>query len=78
MTTTPNQSTREEISGEVVHFISAAGGRKANVTACGKVLRYPMRGNGWRVSAISCPECDRLICDLAHAHLSRSIVGEGE
>lgn len=55
-------------SADVVHFISADRRTSAgNVTACGKKFVYPMRGNGWRVRDITCPDCDRVICDLAHA-----------
>lgn len=63
---TEAEREREAIVAEVVHFISADQRRKINVTACGKDLVYPMRGNGWRVRDISCPECDRIICDMAH------------
>lgn len=54
---------------EPIHWVSANRGRSGNVTACGKAFVYPMRGNGWRVRDITCPECDRAICDLVHAAL---------
>lgn len=53
----------------VVHFIGK-NARGDGVTACGMTFAYPMSGNGWRVRDINCRECDRAICDLAHAHLN--------
>jgi hypothetical protein len=54
---------------DVVHFISAKGSG-GNVTACGLDFVYPMRGNGWRVSDMTCPACDRAVCDAAHAAIA--------
>jgi hypothetical protein len=66
-------------NADVVHFISAdRRSGKGNVTACGKQFAYPMRGNGWRVRDISCPDCDRIICDLAHDRLARGGSNEDE
>lgn len=48
--------------GEVVHWISANADGSGNVTACGKAHVYPMRGNGWRVRDITCPDCDKALC----------------
>lgn len=50
----------------LTHWISLLPDKSATVTACGKDFGYPMRGNGWRVRDISCPECDRAICDIVH------------
>ena len=55
---------------DVVHFITKNASGTAPVTACGKPYAYPMHGNGWRVRDTSCPDCDRVICDLAHKHLN--------
>lgn len=52
-------ATQTQTAEEVVHWISAEG----NVTACGKRHVFPMRGNGWRVRDITCPDCDRAIVD---------------
>jgi hypothetical protein len=52
---------------ELIHWISANPSGEGNVTACGKQMVFPMRGNGWRVRDITCPECDRNICDRLHA-----------
>jgi hypothetical protein len=51
---------------DVVHFISAKHDNGGNWTACGKEFVYPLRGNGWRVRDISCPDCDKAICDMVH------------
>jgi hypothetical protein len=52
---------------EPIHWISANPSGTGNITACGLEMVFPMRGNGWRVRDITCPECDRAICDLLHA-----------
>lgn len=61
-----------KLAEEPIHWISANRDRSGNMTACGKAHVYPMRGNGWRVRDISCPECDRVICDIVHDHLRAS------
>ncbi|MBH9537545.1 hypothetical protein [Novosphingopyxis sp. YJ-S2-01] len=53
---------------EVVHFASAAG-RDQNVTACGVDFVYPLRGNGWRASEVTCPACSKAMVDATHAAL---------
>jgi hypothetical protein len=50
------------MSGAVVHWISRDPINPGNVTACGLPQVFPMRGNGWRVREITCPDCDRAIC----------------
>ncbi|MAO03546.1 MAG: hypothetical protein CL804_03630 [Citromicrobium sp.] len=62
--------------GEVIHFISAAPDGKGNVTACGFRHTYPMRGNGWRAREVTCPDCDRIICDHAHAMIAQRTAAE--
>ena len=59
----------DKIEADVIHFISADPAGHGNVTACGLKQHYPLRGNGWRVRDITCPECDTVICDMAHAAL---------
>ena len=77
--TKDNTMPRADDLAEHVHWISANRDRSANVTACGRPFVYPMRGNGWRVRDITCPECDRAICDLVHDALrSRSTGGDGD
>jgi hypothetical protein len=58
---------------DVVHFISANADKSANVTACGQAFAYPMRGNGWRASGVTCEECSRFIVDAAHAALREKV-----
>jgi hypothetical protein len=60
---------------EVVHWISADPNSAGNITGCGKPFVFPMRGTGWRVRAITCPDCDRAICDIVHAIADRNPKG---
>lgn len=53
----------------VVHFISANANKSGNVTACGRAFAFPMRGNGWRASGVTCEECSRFVVDAAHSAL---------
>jgi hypothetical protein len=49
-----------------IHWITRNPRGDGNVTACGKQFVFPLRGNGWRVRDITCPECDNAICDYLH------------
>ena len=46
------------------HFITANQHGDGNVTACGKLLVYPIRGTGWSVRDVICADCDRAICGM--------------
>ncbi len=71
--------TLEAVAGrasvEPIHWISANPNKAGNATACGRQLVFPMRGNCWRVRDITCPDCDRAICDALRDHLLSK--GEG-
>lgn len=56
----------KQLAAGLIHFISAKHDNGGNWTACGKELVYPMSGNGWRIRDVTCPACDRAICDHAH------------
>jgi hypothetical protein len=61
---------------EHVHWITRNPHGDGNITACGKRLVFPMKGNGWRVRGISCPDCDRAICD--HLHKNRDAFAKAD
>mgnify|MGYP007028080193 CR=1 FL=1 len=106
MTATPNQSTREEIGGEIAFLEEAAryferrdtqGEDRAhwanvyNAENCRKIakrlaaLQSPTDKEGDRLLravrsgiAFCSGSCDKTLIARIDAHLSRSIVGEGE
>jgi hypothetical protein len=61
-------SKTSEQSDLVTHFVSALNGRNLG-TLCGRDFAFPLRGNGWRVEHVTCPECSRQLCDFGHEHM---------